>query len=120
MNTMKRLLMISALMVVSSSCFAEMRLKLVNERADKKLTVHFQEGYLAGAAGTLKDASEEIEPGATETVVVGDNWRDQHVTITWKDGEMVVDTDTVHFDKDKTDEELISTSADVAGRDVAD
>ncbi len=98
MNTMKRVLMMSALLAASSSCFAEMKLELVNEAAEAQV-VTFGKALANGAT------TESVNANSTETVVVGAEWKGNDVAVTWANG----DVDTVHFNNDGT---LRSTSDD--------
>lgn len=90
-----------------------MRLELFN-KSDKPLVANFSEAREGGA--TAEAMSESVNAGDREIVIVGKNWLNKDVTITWKDGETVVDTDTIHF---KSEEELLTSSSnDAAGSDT--
>ena len=83
MNTMKKLFLMSGLSVLSATVFS-VPVKIANDNPlNKELVAHFSR---AAADGRM---SEPVKAGETETVEFGVG----ALTITWKDGATIVDTD---------------------------
>ena len=84
----------------TASAEAGMSLSLVN-KSDKYLIAHFSKPLADGTTSRL------IMAGTQEQVIVGRDWKDNHVKIAW---EAPIDTDRLLFIRD--DQHLISTSDD--------
>ena len=109
MKNMNKLFLMSALLLAASSTsYAAMTLRLVNDRPEAG-TAHFSKA--------LGDGREFINFTTTgnETVTVPESWKDNDVVVTWswKKANNVVDTntDTVRFTN--ATQELQSSSDDV-------
>ena len=92
MKNMNKLFLMSALLLAASSTsYAAMTLVLDNDRAEA-LTAHFAQPLADGRT------HEAVPANGEETVVVGSNWLNNEVVVTWKNaaGE-VKDPDTLRF-----------------------
>ncbi len=105
MKNMNKLFLMSALLLAASSTsYAAMTLKLVNDSSEAR-TAHFSKA--------LGDGRQDIAftANGNETVTVPESWKDTDVVVTWKNaaGE-VKDPDTVRFSN--ATQELKSSSDD--------